>query len=248
MSLTKIRLPLLIITFFIGIHVNAQQASNVKVVYESYVEFNDANSRDEFEKAIKKAGKNKSYYEFNANNKFSTFEYVEKINNSQEDEGGLEISMAAPFKLYKNFHSKISLMEIDAFGENYLLKDSIKLIDWKLTRENKLILDHRVMKATAKMDSLTTAIAWYAPKIPIPNGPEYFEGLPGLILELAILKENELNGITIYRAVEISFNKASKIEQPKKGKIIWKDEFVNQQNEYLKKLREMHSNGVDVSE
>lgn len=246
-NLHSFRILFLIYSFFIGIQVTAQKIDNVEITYKSYVKFDNSNN-NEFDKALEKAGKKKSYYKLKCSNNLSSFEYINKIDNSQEDESGLTISISAPFKLYKNFNSKISLMELEAFGEKYLLKDSITTINWKVTRENNEILGHKVRKATAKIDSITTVIAWYAPKIPFPNGPEYFQGLPGLILELAIFKEYESKEIAIYKAIEIFLNDDFKIEKPKKGKIIWKDTFLAEQNKYLRKMKEMQTSGVDASD
>ena len=72
--------------------------------------------------------------------------------------------------------------------------------------------------------------AWYTPEIPIPNGPEMFTGLPGLILELHTPNE-------IYLCSEIVLNpkKAIKIKAPK-GKITSQKEYDDMIKENFKKM------------
>lgn len=72
--------------------------------------------------------------------------------------------------------------------------------------------------------------AWYTPEIPIPNGPEIFGGLSGLILELHTPNE-------IYLCSEIVLNpkKAIKIKAPK-GKITSQKEYDDMIKESFKKM------------
>ncbi len=55
--------------------------------------------------------------------------------------------------------------------------------EWKLVKGEKTIAGFKCKKAICDYRG-RDYVAWYAPGIPIPNGPYVFEGLPGLILEL----------------------------------------------------------------
>lgn len=64
-----------------------------------------------------------------------------------------------------------------------IVKDTLSAKGWSITNEKKTINGLNCTKATRKKDGIT-AIAWFAPSIPIQEGPFYFSGLPGLIIHL----------------------------------------------------------------
>lgn len=55
---------------------------------------------------------------------------------------------------------------------------------WKLFSEFKTLLGHKCQKAEIEFGGRSW-VAWYAVDIPIPDGPYKFNGLPGLILQVA---------------------------------------------------------------
>jgi GLPGLI family protein len=143
----------------------------------------------------------------------------------------------------------------ELFDREFLIEDSINMLNWKLHEETKTVLGHTVRKATAQRYSMRpqmtmtngemkreeipdTAMitAWYATDIPVAAGPGEYQGqLPGLILELDINR-----GRTTYRAVEISPKvNLSGIKEPKGGKKMTQGEFAK---ERLKMMEEMQKN------
>lgn len=58
------------------------------------------------------------------------------------------------------------------------------IFDWELTGETKILEGYTVQKAITSFSG-RNYIAWFTTEIPISDGPYKFNGLPGLILELA---------------------------------------------------------------
>src|SRR5690554_2063078 len=133
-------------------------------------------------------------------------------------------------KIYKNLKENYSLMDMD----DYIVKDTLHNSGWELSTESKQIGNYTVYKATRtikpkKADNNFLSMvdkepedrvytAWYTPEIPIPNGPEKFGGLPGLILEL------HTSGM-VYLCSEIVLNPKKPIEiKIPKGKVISQEE------------------------
>jgi len=91
------------------------------------------------------------------------------------------------------FYTKLSLGKQlilkDFFGKKQYVASEIPKINWKLTEEQKKIGEFvcykaEYMRTTPKAGQIKV-VAWYAPEIPFPYGPnEYVGSLPGLILEL----------------------------------------------------------------
>lgn len=74
-----------------------------------------------------------------------------------------------------NFYSSLG-------SSNYLIVYK-KDLDWKLENESKKLNGYIVKKATAKLYNRKW-VAWYAPDLPIQDGPYVFHGLPGLIIKI----------------------------------------------------------------
>lgn len=69
------------------------------------------------------------------------------------------------------------------FMDSYIYEEEIPAIDWVATGEEADICGYRCKTATASFRGREWT-AWYTEDIPIPNGPEKFGNLPGLILKI----------------------------------------------------------------
>ncbi|WP_400074834.1 GLPGLI family protein [Winogradskyella sp. R77965] len=148
--------------------------------------------------------------------------------------------------LYKNTKDQRYADQKDTMGKIFLVKDEIEKIDWTLESETKYIGEYQCYKATYKkqvevfndsgfnsesetkkedenkepemVERIVTA--WYTPQIPINNGPEMYQGLPGLILEI---HDGKLTVI----CSKIVLNPEEKIEikKPTKGKQVNQEKY-----------------------
>lgn len=67
-------------------------------------------------------------------------------------------------------------------SSNQLLINNDKKLDWKISKEKSKVLGYDVQKATTTLYGRKWSV-WFAPEIPIQDGPHEFFGLPGLILK-----------------------------------------------------------------
>ncbi|MGB3466297.1 MAG: GLPGLI family protein, partial [Cyclobacteriaceae bacterium] len=100
---------------------------------------------------------------------------------------------------------------------------------WKITTEQKEILGFTCRKAV--LDDSTEVVAWYTSEIPTSSGPETFNGLPGIILELE-MENKTITAIDAEEASDIT------IEIPEKGKKVTATQF---EKIVEKKMKEMQN-------
>lgn len=74
----------------------------------------------------------------------------------------------------------------DVFENTYVIKDSLRNLDWRITDETREIAGFECRKAVTKICDSVYVVAFYTDQIAISSGPESFGGLPGLILGMAI--------------------------------------------------------------
>lgn len=99
----------------------------------------------------------------------------------------IKVSFFTNFSVFKNYPNKENLTFLPQIvNDIYEVKESMATINWKLEEDQKTIMGHLCKLATAKFGGRNYT-AWYAPEIPISEGPYKFHGLPGLILEIASL-------------------------------------------------------------
>ncbi|HEY0677777.1 MAG TPA: GLPGLI family protein [Chitinophagaceae bacterium] len=72
------------------------------------------------------------------------------------------------------------------FEETYLVQDSARKLEWKMSDETRTIAGFECRKAVAKICDSVYVVAFYTDEILVSGGPESFHGLPGMILGLAI--------------------------------------------------------------
>lgn len=103
------------------------------------------------------------------------------------------------------------------FEETYLLQDTVGKIQWKITEELRTIAGFECRKAVAIICDSVYVVAFYTDEIPVTGGPESFNGLPGMILGLAVPR---LYTTWFATKVELVEPKATDFALPSRGKKI----------------------------
>lgn len=208
----------------------------------------------------------------------SIYKEEEKLDAPGQQGGGARMMssmMGGGGTFYKNVKQKVYAVDREFMGKEFLIKDSLPKLEWKLEGETKQIGGYTCYKATAVkpvsksdfrnfrpkeekkddkkvekekstnfMDDLempkeVAITAWYAPEIPVNQGPENYWGLPGLILEVS-------DGKTVILCSKIVLNPKEKavIKEPTKGKVITQNEYDETVTKKMQEMREQFkSNG-----
>ena len=187
-----------------------------------------------------------------------TFNKNESIYKKQEElaapkpKSGFSIEIVDGNELlYKNTKDKTYVKSQENFGKKFLISDKIIPLEWKMSKETKMIGKYLCIKATTikKVDDfdkngdkkeqqkVLKIVAWYTPEIPVSSGPELYTGLPGLILEL---HEDKMH----YVCNKIVLNPKEKIAiaAPKKGKKINQKDYDELMQKKEKEMIEQFKN------
>jgi GLPGLI family protein len=92
--------------------------------------------------------------------------------------------------LYANFSTKKTVLKKNIVDEDFLFEDSISSIKWKIGQETRKIAGYECRKAIGRIFDTVYLIAFYAEELILKGGPEGIQGLPGMILGLAIPRYN----------------------------------------------------------
>lgn len=76
------------------------------------------------------------------------------------------------------------------FEQTFLVQDSTRKIQWKITDEKRIIAGFECRRANALIMDSIYVVAFYTDAIITSGGPESFTGLPGIILGVAIPHEH----------------------------------------------------------
>lgn len=187
-------------------------------------------------------------YFFKNNGKMSTYTLEEKVGNAQS-QGGMIAQQIATFDnkpTYKDFSATpaMSYKEVDMMGKSFLIKDKIPDFKWKISREKTEIAGYQATKAEGVMMDSIPVTAWFAPAIPVKDGPVALSGLPGFIVK-AEYDFNNMHTIVTLKELKIS-EKEVKISLPTKGQVVTTEEFMKVVTDMQKKFQEMSNSGVDT--
>ncbi|HLA55135.1 MAG TPA: GLPGLI family protein [Flavobacterium sp.] len=268
----------IVLSFF---NLHAQDFQGM-AVYESKTSTADFKSRmqgnkditPEMQKMIEERTKQmfEKTFILNFDKSTSIYKEEEKLDAPGQQGGGMRMMMAflGGGPIYKNVKTKSYAIANEFMGKEFLVKDSLPEINWKMEGESRMIGGYNCFKATAvipvsksdfrnmrpkkeepkkdeakapdadkktnfmddvEMPKEITVTAWYAPEIPVNQGPEKYWGLPGLILEIN-------DGKTIVLCSKLVLNPKDKvvIKEPTNGEVVSQkkyDEIV------IKKTEEM---------
>ena len=151
-----------------------------------------------------------SLYQFepeNSNSKNETFKMVHDENS-----------------LFIDYNTKQTIAKKSFFQEDYIVKDSIKPIKWKVMQETRNIAGYECRKAIGRIYDTVYIVAFYCEQFVMKAGPEGLQGLPGMILGLAIPRWNTTWFAT---KVELANINEAAIVPPNKGKKLSDKELVD---------------------
>ncbi|MBD0836220.1 GLPGLI family protein [Aestuariibaculum suncheonense] len=195
---------------------------------------------------------------------FNQIESFYKVEETEAAGGGRWRGMMNSFSngpQYKNIKEKQLIQDQEFFGKQFIIKDELPNLDWKMTNESKKIGDYMCLKATTtrtvpnvgpgnfrrradangneEEPAATKEVeveAWYTLQLPINQGPGDYWGLPGLILEVTV------DRTTLYCS-KIIMNPAEKvaIEAPSKGKEITRADYDDLVKKKMEEMRAQFS-------
>jgi GLPGLI family protein len=255
---------LVVATLLVVTRVNAQEFKGM-AIYKSHrkvdLKMDEDDKNAEMKKQIQEQLRKQFQLEYTLTfDKYqSLYKKNEKLAAPAPASNGIQITVSSGSDLlYKNIKDKRFANQTEIYGKQFLIKDSLKTIDWQLVNETKNIGTYTCFKATfsetyetetitdqgelekVTKDRVTTA--WYTPQIPINNGPEDFEGLPGLILEI---NDGELT--LVCTRVVINPKETIEIKEPNKGKEVTQakfDEIMDEKTqEMMENMRSRRSDG-----
>ena len=88
------------------------------------------------------------------------------------------------FRIYKFFAENRLTFHKYIIPHFYTYEEPLQFLNWQIIPgEEKVIQNYRVQKATTTFGGRNW-VAWFAPEVPISDGPYKFNGLPGLIIKI----------------------------------------------------------------
>ena len=88
------------------------------------------------------------------------------------------------FRIYKFFAENRLMFQDYVMPHFYTYEEPLQFLNWQIIPgEEKIIQNYRVQKATTTFGGRNW-VAWFAPEVPISDGPYKFNGLPGLIIKI----------------------------------------------------------------
>jgi GLPGLI family protein len=121
--------------------------------------------------------------------KESLFVPIDK-KNDVADYFGVSPIISQPNTVYTNLQAGRVTAQKNVLDKVFLVDDSLKKIKWKYTDEIRNIAGYDCKRANGIFLDSIYIVAFYTEEIPISGGPESFSGLPGMILGVALPREN----------------------------------------------------------
>lgn len=126
--------------------------------------------------------------------------------------------------IFTNIDSNLRITQKSIYGDLYLIRDSVRRIEWRMGDEIRNIAGFDCRKAVGRIMDSIVVIAFFTVEILTTGGPESFSGLPGMILGVAIPRMH-----TTWYATKLELSKVGmdELARPEKGKEFTGNEFRN---------------------
>jgi GLPGLI family protein len=134
--------------------------------------------------------------------------------------------------IFKDLSHQTGVSQKQIYESQFLILDSLRNVTWKLQPEIRTIAGFECRKAIARICDSVVVVAFYTEEIVPASGPESFQGLPGMILGLAIPRL-----YTTWFATKVELLTAgeeTKIVPPARGKKVSETELITKVNDGIK--------------
>ena len=159
---------------------------------------------------------------------------IEKFNvTGKIDRSGLGFRSGSSQNIYKNYPiGRMTVTEVIP-SSHFIYLDSINAQNWVVIDSVKTVLGYECQKATTHFRGRDWVV-WFAPEIPVSDGPWKLMGLPGLIMEAYDKNKHyhyEINGLEyseapiIYKENKL-FNIGTPFESPLKQQKCTRQQFL----------------------
>ncbi|RYY62921.1 MAG: GLPGLI family protein [Chitinophagaceae bacterium] len=251
------RLIMFSVISILALPATAQQKEG-KVTYQRTMELNiSLQGNPELARSIPKTRTNT--FELNFDGSTASWKQLQELQTEEAVGPGISLQFAGSDDLnWFDLANARKLQQTELAGKNYLVSDSIKPGNWKLTDETKNILGHPCRKAIStvisrrfitsmdngkmerkEMPDTSQSEAWFTTDIPVPVGPEVQGQLPGLILELSLR-----SGKVLYTALEISAKPdGPALKEPTRGKKMNAADFAKERSRIMEQMQQSNGRG-----
>lgn len=151
--------------------------------------------------------------------------------------GGMMMKMYQPDnKTYIDLTNKKVIEQKEFMSRVFLIESELEPEKWKMTGEQKKILDYACMEAIKEVEGQDVH-AWFTPQIAVSAGPGKYSSLPGLVLAVEMH-----DGDMKLEAIGVELKPVDKnvLKRPSKGKKVTRDEY---QAIVAEKMKEMGVEG-----
>jgi GLPGLI family protein len=234
------------ILLFIIFYGYGQPLNSGKIIFKETIKLNiDLGERNpEMSKMIPTSQSIDKVLYFNSNESLYKNNEIPKDLDikSEEDGNTFQLVMKMPESIiYLNKGTETYLQSQDLMGKEFLISDKPTNYNWKVTGEQKSIMNFVCQKAILS-DTSKNVVAWFTPQIPVTTGPGGMTGLPGMILAV----END-NGERMTIAVSIeSLPTPYEFVKPSKGKKVSKSEYDKIREEKMKEMGAVNGKGTGI--
>lgn len=133
--------------------------------------------------------------------------------------------------VYSELDSSKSVSQKKVFEQVFLIQDSTRQIQWKITDETRVVAGFQCRRANAIIMDSIYVVAFYTDDIIAPGGPESFNGLPGMILGVSLPHQHVTWFATKVAATPVT---ASQLKLPSKGKKVTNESLKESLKERMK--------------
>jgi len=186
----SIRVFISALIMLIGFSLNAQFSDTLNVVFEKklnveklILKYAGENMQDRMKYFDKIQIEN---YSFVGTTHHSIYSYKPKNADEEPKRSALFGYNGTENIVYNNYDEKKCSISKLVYDEKMLVNDTLKKFKWRISNETRDILGFKCRKATSIINDSVTIYAFYAQELLCTGGPETFNGLPGMILGVAV--------------------------------------------------------------